>query len=156
MGLILLGLIATNIQLVPDGTLLLHLIIIVVMVFVLNRTLFKPINKILEERERRGEGLLSEAGKLAASVEGSLKSYEQTLRSARAEGYSHLEHERAHAIRLREAQLATAKAELNELIAREKQQIGSQVEEARGTLAQEARRLAIEISSHILGRPIKS
>lgn len=154
MGLILLGLIATNIQLVPDGTLLLHLIIIVVMVFVLNRTLFKPVNQILEERERRGEGLLSEAGKLAASVDESLKSYEQTLRAARGEGYSHLEQERAHAIRLREAQLATAKAELNELIAREKQQIGKQVEEARGTLAQEAKRLAIEISSRILGRPV--
>ena len=156
MGLILLGLIATNIQLVPDGTLLLHLIIIVVMVFVLNRTLFKPINKILEERERRGEGLMSEAGTLAASVEESLKSYEQTLRSARAEGYGHLEQERAHAIRLREAQIATAKAELNELIAREKQQIGKQAEEARGTPAQEAKRLAIEISSRILGRPVKS
>lgn len=155
MGLILLGFLASNIQLVPDGTLLVHLIVIILMVFVLNRTLFKPINQILEERERRGEGLLSEAAKMAASVEDSLRSYEQTLRAARGEGYSRLQQERADAIRLKEAQLAAAKAELNELIVSEKQQIGNQVEEARGTLAQEARRFAIQISSHILGRPVK-
>lgn len=155
MGLILLGFIATDIQLVPDGTLLLHLIIIVLMVFVLNRTLFKPVNQILEERERKGEGLLSEAAKMAASVEESLRSYEQSLRAARTEGYSRLDQERADAIRSREAQLAAAKAELTELIASERQQIGKQAEEARGTLAQEAKRLAIEISSHILGRPVK-
>jgi F-type H+-transporting ATPase subunit b len=155
MGLILLGFIATDIQLVPDGTLLLHLIIIVLMVFVLNRTLFKPVNQILEERERKGQGLLSEAGEMAASVEKSLKSYEQSLRAARTEGYSRLEQERVDAIRSREAQLAAAKAELTGLIAGERQQIGKQAEEARGTLAQEAKRLAIEISSHILGRPVK-
>ncbi len=155
MGLILLGFIAGNIQLVPDGTLLLHLVIIVLMVFVLNRTLFKPMNQILEERERRGEGLLSEAAKLAASVAESLRRYEQTVRAARAEGYSRLEQERADAIRSRETQVAAAKVEVNDLIAREKQQIGKQVEEARETLAQEARKLAIEISSHILGRPVK-
>lgn len=155
MGLILLGFIASDIQLVPDGTMLLHLIIIVLMVFVLNRTLFKPINEILAERERRGEGLLSEAATLAASVEESLRSYEQTLRGARAEGYSRLEQERADAIRSKEAQVAAAKEELNDLIAREKQQIGKQAEDARSTLAQEARNLAIEISSQILGRPVK-
>jgi F-type H+-transporting ATPase subunit b len=155
MGLILLGFIATDIQLVPDGTLLLHFIIIVLMVWVLNRTLFKPINQILQERETRGEGLVSEAAKLAASVEESLKNYEQTLRATRAEGYSRLERERADAIHVREAQLASAKVQVNQLIATEKQQIGKQVEEARGTLAQEAKKIAIEISSHILGRPVK-
>lgn len=134
---------------------MLHLIIIVLMVWVLNWTLFKPINEILEERERKGEGLLSEAAKLAASVDESLRGYEQTLRAARAEGYSRLEQERADAIRLREAQLAAAKVQQNELIATEKRQIGKQVEVARGTLAQEAKRLGIEISSHILGRPVK-
>ena len=43
-----------SIQLVPDATLLLHLVLVVVMVFVLNRTLLKPINDILSEREKLG------------------------------------------------------------------------------------------------------
>ena len=38
-----------QIQLVPDGTLLLHVLMVAVMVFILNRTLLKPINEILAE-----------------------------------------------------------------------------------------------------------
>jgi hypothetical protein len=45
-----LGFAENSIQLVPDGTLLLHVLIILVMVYVLNATLFKPINLILEAR----------------------------------------------------------------------------------------------------------
>ena len=48
-----LGFAENSIQLVPDGTLLLHVLIILVMVYVLNATLFRPINRILEAREKR-------------------------------------------------------------------------------------------------------
>jgi F0F1-type ATP synthase membrane subunit b/b' len=59
----------TSIQLVPDGTLLLHLLMVAVMVFVLNRTLLKPINRILSEREKQITGRLKEAEALSAESE---------------------------------------------------------------------------------------
>ena len=65
-----LGLAENSIQLVPDGTLILHVIIILVMVYVLNATLFKPINQILESREKRTRGRLSEAQEVMKSVNG--------------------------------------------------------------------------------------
>ena len=43
----------TSIQLVPDGTLLLHLLMVAIMVFVLNRTLLKPINQIWPSEKGR-------------------------------------------------------------------------------------------------------
>jgi len=42
-----LGFAENSIQLVPDGTLILHVIIILVMIYVLNTTLYQPINRIL-------------------------------------------------------------------------------------------------------------
>ena len=54
-----LGFAENSIQLVPDGTLILHVIIILVMVYVLNATLYKPINQILASREKRTRGRLS-------------------------------------------------------------------------------------------------
>ena len=45
-----LGFAENSIQLVPDGTLILHVLIIVLMVWILNATLYKPINRILEAR----------------------------------------------------------------------------------------------------------
>ena len=51
----------SSIQLVPDGTLLLHLLMVALMVAVLNRTLLKPINKILADRDKHILGRVDEA-----------------------------------------------------------------------------------------------
>jgi F-type H+-transporting ATPase subunit b len=154
MGFFLLGFAGNSIQLVPDGTLILHGAIIIIMVVVLNRTLFKPINRILEERDRRTRGLVSEAEETLVSIDKSLREYEQTLRGARAESYHLLEQQRAEAIRERERQIASARESVNNQISAGKQEIRSQAEVARTTLSKEARRIAVRITSQILGRPI--
>ena len=58
----------TSIQLVPDGTILFHIALILVMIAVLNRTLFQPINRILAEREKKGSGALAEAEEMESRV----------------------------------------------------------------------------------------
>ena len=83
-----LGFAENSIQLVPDGTLILHVIIILVMVFVLNATLYKPINRILEARERRTRGRMSEAQEIMTDVSQKLANYEKQLRQARAYAYA--------------------------------------------------------------------
>ena len=88
-----------SIQLVPDGTLLLHLLMVAVMVFILNRTLLKPINQILAERERQVEGRLQEAQMMAAETDEKLKKYNDTLHEARVEGYKLLEKERTEGLK---------------------------------------------------------
>jgi len=143
-----------SIQLVPDGTLILHIIIILVMVFVLNATLFKPINRILEERERQTRGRSSEAQEILRRVEEKLTHYEHTLREARAEGYRLMEQERATAMSERQAKLNAVREEINQLIAGEKEAIRAQAEEARSTLEKDTRRIAAEIGAQILHRPI--
>jgi F-type H+-transporting ATPase subunit b len=156
MGFFLLHLAGTSIQLVPDGTLILHVLIILVMVMVLNRTLFRPINRILEERDQRTRGLTSEAEQTIVRVDQSLRHYEQTLRGARAEGYQLLERQRAEAVRERERQIAAARESLAKQTSTEKKEIESQAGVARTTLSNEAKRTALRISSQILGRSVGS
>lgn len=143
-----------SIQLVPDGTLILHIVIILVMVFVLNATLFKPINRILEERENRTRGRSSEAHDILRRVDEKLTHYENTLRETRAEGYRLMEQERAAAMSERQAKLNAVREEINQLIAEEKNSIRTQTEEARATLEKDARRIAADIGAQILHRPI--
>ena len=52
---------AESIQLFPDGTLFIHIGIILLMIWVLNRTLFRPINRVIESREKNKGGHSSEA-----------------------------------------------------------------------------------------------
>ena len=143
-----------SIQLVPDGTLLLHIAIILVMVFVLNATLFKPINRILEEREKRTRGRTGEARDILQGVEEKMAHYEHSLREARAEGYRLMEQERAAAMSERQGKLGVVREEINRSMTEQKQAIRMQVEDARATLESDARRLAAEIGAQILNRPI--
>lgn len=149
-----LGFAENSIQLVPDGTLLLHVLIILLMVYVLNATLFKPINKILENREKRTRGRLTEAQEIMGNVSERVAEYERALRAARNESYAHTEHERAGAMQDRQKALDEMRATLAASIRAEKEAIQSQAEAARVTLEADARRIAVEISSRVLNRPI--
>lgn len=142
------------IQLVPDGTLVLHIVIIIVMVYVLNATLFRPINRILAEREARARSGRGAAHDLLQQVDANLTRYEEGLRAARAEGYALLERERTAALETRQQQLAQVRTEAERLIAREREAIRTQTEQARATLSREAQRIAGEISTQILSRSV--
>ncbi|MBC7933542.1 MAG: hypothetical protein H7Z38_23525 [Rubrivivax sp.] len=149
-----LALAENTIQLVPDGTLFFHIILIVLMVFILNITLFRPINKILEERERDTHGRSDEAREILKRVQFSVDKYEHSLREARAEGYLLLERQRADAMNWRQGELSTLREELSHTVEQEKSAIRAQAQEAQVNLETGAKRIAGEISHQILGRPI--
>lgn len=142
----------SSIQLIPDGTLVLHLAVIVLLVALLNRTLLRPINRILEERERLTGGQLEEAQRGFAIAAARLERYEGALREARDEGYRLMETKRSQAMKGREQIITALKQELKALVAGEKAEIARQAEDARGGVIVEAERIGLEISSHILGR----
>jgi F-type H+-transporting ATPase subunit b len=143
-----------SIQLVPDGTLIVHLVLIVAMVALLNATLLKPINRILEERERRTRGRLSEAAATLAIVDEKIREYERRLRQARSEGYALLEHERAGLSRDRERKVGEVKAEIAGWLSKEQERLRNEASQVRKTLEIEAGSLAYEISRQILQRDI--
>lgn len=145
---------AEEIRLVPDGTLFVHIAIILLMIYVLNRTLFKPVNRVLDERERLTHGRSGEAHDILNSVESKLSNYERALREARTQSYHLLEQERAQALSHRQAKLDEVRGEVTRAIEEEKSAINEQAATARATLNEEARRVAATVSAQILGRPV--
>ena len=141
---------AESIQLVPDGTLVLHIAIIITMVFALNRLLFRPVNRILDERERRTRGRSDEAHEIIRRVKESLLQYENSLRQARAESYRLLEQQQSEASGERQRKVVVVRKELEEEIEERKREIQAQADDARVTLEGEARRAAASISSQVL------
>jgi F-type H+-transporting ATPase subunit b len=141
-----------SIQLVPDATLLLHLVLVVVMVFVLNRILLKPINDILSEREKQITGRLREAEAMAAESQEKLKKYNDTLREARATGYRLLEKERAEGLKEKEQQLRQHRDKLSKEVSSQVDQIRKQEQAVKGELEAQAATIGSLISSQILRR----
>lgn len=140
----------------PDGTLLFHLALIVVMVSLLNLTLLKPINRILEERERRTRGRLGEAQRALAGVEEKTSEYERRLRGARGSGYALLEEERSAASREAERRVSDVQAEVSQWRDKEKESLSREEGAVRASLTKDTQQRASEISARILGRPIRN
>ena len=144
-----------SIQLVPDATLLLHLILVVVMVFVLSRTLLKPINDILIKREKEVTGRLREAEAMAAESQEKLQKYNNALREARAAGYKVLEKARADGLKEKEQKLRQSRDQLSKEVAAQVDQIRKQEQAVKGELESQAATIGSLISSQILRRPAR-
>jgi len=145
-----------GIQLVPDGTLLIHLALIVGMVALLNATLLKPINRILEERDQRTSGRLSEAAATLAATEEKMREYERRLRQARSEGYTLMEQERAMLSGERDRKVAEVKKEIGRWLSDEQEKLKNATSTVKNTLEAEANNTALQISRQILKREISA
>jgi F-type H+-transporting ATPase subunit b len=141
-----------SIQLVPDGTLLLHFLFIGLMVAVLGRTLLRPINQILKEREERVRKSLSEAKATASSIEEKRARYQSNLRQARIEGYRLLEQVRTGAMKERDERVLLVKEEMAQWASSQLANLRRQEEQVRRELEVQASTIGTLISSQILGR----
>jgi F0F1-type ATP synthase membrane subunit b/b' len=141
---------SSAIQLVPDGTILIHIALILLMIWVLNRTFFRPINRVIETREKNKGGRFGEAEEILQQVAEKNARFEGVMREVRSEGYNKIEAERGAAMAEKQAKVETIKTEVEQKLAVEKDAIARQTEEARLQIAAEARVLAEKISSNIL------
>ena len=139
-----------GIQLFPDGTLFIHIALILIMIWVLNRTFFKPINSVLASRDKHKFGPGGEAEKiLNDAIEKEAKLNKEML-SARSEGYELIEKQRGAAVDARARRVAEAKAEVASKFAGEKQALTDQTAAAKAAIASEAEVLADRIAGNIL------
>ena len=143
----------TSIQLVPDGTLLIHLLMVAVMVFILNRTLLKPINRILAERERQVEGRLQEAQMMTAETEEKLKKYNEALHEARVDGYKLLEKERAEGLKEKDEAVRLFREQTSREVQQQIENTRRQEESVKKELEAQAGAISSLISTQILRRP---
>src|SRR4029079_11910422 len=145
-------LLEATIQLVPDGTLLLHLLMGVVMVFIVNRTLLGPINRILAEREKQIEGRLKEAQALADETEHKLKTYNEALHAARVDGYKLLEKERADGLKEKDEKVRLQREQTSRDVTAQIDRIKSQEQSLKQELETQAASISGLISAQVLRR----
>ena len=140
---------ATKVDLIPDGTLFIHIALILLMIFILNRTFFRPINRVIEAREKnKGGG--SEAENLLREVAEKETKYNEALREARSKGYELIESERSEALAQKQETVNAAREEAQATLTEDLSQLEKQTTEARQAIASEAEKMADKISSNIL------
>jgi F0F1-type ATP synthase membrane subunit b/b' len=143
-------LVFADVQLVPDGTIFIHIALILLMIWVLNRTFFRPINRVIQSREKNKGGRFGEAAEILRAVEEKNSRYSASMLDARSKSYELIERERAAALAARQTELEVVRAETERTTSVEKQELSRQAAEAKTAIAREAEQLAERISSNIL------
>jgi F0F1-type ATP synthase membrane subunit b/b' len=137
------------VQLVPDGTLFIHIALILIMIWVLNRTFFRPINRIIDARDKNKVGG-TESELLLREVSEKESKYNEAMLEARSKGYELIEKERSEALDEKQEKLGAAREEVQQTLSTELSELEKQTAEARQAIATEAEKMAEKISANIL------
>jgi F-type H+-transporting ATPase subunit b len=127
------------------------LFLVVVLHFYLKSMLFKPLAKVLAERDALTKGAkeTAEASLKAADEKAAL--YEKSIRDARSELYKEQEKMRKQWLDDQAAQVASAREASDARMKTAREEIAKDVAEARKTLADQASQLADKIATSIAG-----
>jgi len=129
---------------------------VIFLTVVLNQFLFKPLRRIIDERERRtkdARGELDEAGAVQAQR---LDEIESRLKEARREAYDIRDAAQRAGRAQRDERMAEARHEAHKIVEQARDEIAADLEVARKDLEAEAERLSQMIAERVLGRPVGS
>ncbi|MCS6874727.1 MAG: hypothetical protein RML33_00765 [Acidobacteriota bacterium] len=145
-----MSILLAGVQLVPDGSILIHIALILLMIFVLNRTFFRPVNQVLEARERQKRTNLTEAETILLEAKKNREKLETELLQARNEGYKLVEQIRKQTVEEVQEKVRQAREEISKRVTEEKAEIKKQAEKAKKEILAEAKDLAEKISNSVL------
>ena len=136
----------------PDSSVIWVIIFVLLMVFVLNRLLFRPVLKIMEERERAIRSAKELAERSASEARAATAEFERKIAAARAEIYRQTDEMRRIALAERADIVARTRTEAEAEIAAAAATLKAESDEARRTLSAEAEALGAAVAERILGR----
>lgn len=126
----------------------------VVLVFVLNRTLLRPVMATLDERKRRIEEGRGAAGDSSERIAEREQTIVERLAKARSEAVARLDVAKKEAEAVREAEVQAAREEADAQLAKATEALESSAAEAGRSLEAEAEHFGRRIASRLLGREV--
>ncbi len=137
-----------------DYTIIIQAINFIILLWLLNRFVYKPIINILEERSRKTTGTLKSVEKLEADTSQMLQKYEDGLREAKVKAHEERNRIRVQGGEKERAILDEARKRALESIDNFKSNIENDAKEALDNLKRESHELSSEIVKSILYRNV--
>ena len=136
----------------PDLSVLWVIGAILVLAFVLDRWLFKPVLRVMRERETAVQTAMQAAEDAAAKATAATAEFDQKMGAARADLYKQMDERRKVGEAYRAELMAKTRQEVDQTVAEARSALDSQTAEARATLERDAQQLGREIADKVLGR----
>jgi F-type H+-transporting ATPase subunit b len=128
-------------------------LIVLVFYLVLRGLFFKPLLKVMAEREERTAGARKAADAAEAAAVEKLKQYQEALKRARAQVYAEQEAARKKLLDERAAQLKVARSKAAAEVASAKQSVAKELVAAEREIKTSVALLAAEIARRVLEVP---
>lgn len=137
-----------------NRTMLVQSCVFILLIVVLSPLLFKPVLRLLEERERRTEGARHDAREMQDKAENLLLRYQAKLEDVRRAAAQERERLRVETLQLESTILGEARAATAKLVGEGRAQIEREVIKIRAEIGTHSQVIAREIGSKILGREV--
>ena len=138
-----------------DSTIWFQMANFLILMFVLNVVLFKPILRVIERREKHLQGLDEEVKSLDQSVEEKMANYEEKLRQARLEAMSEKNEIQQKASGEGKSKMDEARNEILQIFDDFNQKLDKEMSSSRKILKTQAEKISVEISEKVLGSNIQ-
>jgi len=124
------------------------------LMFILNKILYQPILKILEEREKKISDGQQEVKDLAAQGNKLVATYNEKLQAAKVEAMASKANARKQAVEQVNAVIQDARAKAEQEILQVRQRVANEIEAAKKELEPELASMAATIAEQVLGRKV--
>lgn len=128
------------------------IVLVLLLHFYLKYMLFRPLERVLRERDEATEGARKAAERSHQIAEQKAAEYEQAIRQAHAELFHEHEQVRHQWVAEQQEHIREARANLAALVEEARVRIGKEAESAKETLAQATSGLADQIADSVLAR----
>ena len=137
-----------------DRTMLVQSCIFILLIVVLSPLLFKPLLRLLEERDRRTEGARHEAREMQDRAENLLQRYQAKLEDVRRIAAQERERLRTETLQLESKIVGEARAATAKFVEQGRAQIEREAARIRQEMGVHSQAIAREIGAKILGREV--
>jgi F-type H+-transporting ATPase subunit b len=137
-----------------DITILYQMVGFFVLLFILNRLLYKPVLKVLADREERIDGSLATADGLNKEVEDGLVDYDVKLKEAAVKGHEERAKLRAEGAARQKEIMEAAGASVSHDLTVMRNELGAAKKEAMTSLKDEVKSLSAIVAEKLLDRKI--
>ncbi len=137
-----------------DYTVLIQIASFILFWIFLNRLVFTPFRRVIEEREQRTDGVKTETESLIEERLRLQEEVESQIVRARAEGESIKEAILQEALQTRERRLNQAQGNAAQVLQTAREEFQQEVQRVHGLVAKEAEAIAQQMAEKILGRKI--
>ncbi len=130
------------------------ILFVLLLAIVLDRLLFKPLARVMREREQAVRSATELAEAAASKARAATEEFENRTRAVQAEVYREMDERRRAALDKRSEVLATTRREVEAQVADATARLDADAAAARARLERDADALAGEVAERILGRKV--